>query len=107
MDKVTKAMSKEQIAEQYKARDWKNAKTKEKIRALQVAVYVMAGGGLIGRSAAEQPKGFYLDMRLPKRPYSTNQVYQAVRILAHLAEINGMDSNNMPKMMDFPGCGIF
>ena len=107
MRETVKLMSKEEIAEQYKAKDWKNKKGRQAIRDLQLVVYVMAGGGFLGRSAAEQPKGFYIDSRIPKRPYPAKAVYQAVRVLERLAEINGMDPNHLPEMSNFPGCGVF
>lgn len=107
MRETVKLMSAEEIAEQYKAKDWKNKKGRQAIRDLQIVVYVMVGGGLLGRSAAEQPKGFYIDARIPKRPYPYKAVYQAVRVLARLAEINGMDPNKLPEMSNFPGCGVF
>jgi len=36
----------------------------ESIPSMQVAVYVMCGGGFLGRFAAEKPMDFYIDDRV-------------------------------------------
>jgi len=79
----------------------------ETIGPLQVAVYVMAGGGIIGRLAAEQPADFYVDSRVGRRPYPMGALCQAVKVLAALAEVHGLDPHHMPPMPRFHGCGIF
>lgn len=81
---------------------WKDA-----IGIMQVAVYVMCGGGLIGKSAAEQPADFYIDDRASRRPYRKVQIYRAVRTLELLAQANGLDPRNMPAMPDFHNLGVF
>ena len=74
---------------------------------LQVAVYVMCKGGLLGRFAAEQPGDFYIDSRVGKLPFGKRDIGQAVEVLAALAEIHGLDPHHMPQMPDFHACGIF
>ena len=81
--------------------------TPEAIRALQVAVYTMCGGGLLGRSAAEQPADFYIDSRVGKLPYSKKEIVQAAGVLALLAAKVGYNSHNMPIMPTFHNCGIW
>ena len=80
---------------------------KDSIGNLQIVVYVMCGGGMIGRSAAEQPANFYIDTRVSARPYPTKAIYQAVETLVTLAKANGLDPYNMPPMPDFHSCGVF
>lgn len=81
--------------------------TPEKIGALQVGVYVMAGGGLLGRSAAQQPSEFYIDDRVGRLPYARKAIMQAVDVLAIIGQKAGLDPRNMPEMPDLHGCGIF
>lgn len=79
----------------------------ESIRAHQVVVYVMCGGGLLGRSAAQQPIDFYIDDRCGRLPYSRREIVQAVATLATLAEAAGLDPRNLPRTPAFHNCGIF
>ena len=74
---------------------------------LQIVVYTMAGGGMLGRFAAEQPADFYIDSRVAKRPYPTKAIYQAVKVLSIYAEILGLKPNDLPRVLDFHNCGIF
>ena len=80
---------------------------KQDIGSHQVAVYVMCGGGILGRSAAEQPAGFYIDSRCGRLPYNRKEIEQAVAVLAIIAEVQGLDAHSLPKMPDFHACGIF
>jgi len=73
----------------------------------QIIVYVMCGGGFIGRLAAEQPADFYIDGRVIKLPYPKKQIYQAVKVLSAIAEVKGLDTHNLPKMPVFHNSGIF
>lgn len=76
------------------------------IRSLQVAVYVMCGGGALGRFAAEQPADFYIDVRVGKLPYSRREIRQAVSVLRILAEAKGLNTHSMPDMPRFRAAGI-
>jgi hypothetical protein len=60
-----------------------------KLQALQVAVYVMCGGGLLGSFAARDPWHFYIDARVGRLPYSRRDIKRAVAKLAQLAEEDG------------------
>ncbi len=40
----------------------------DRMRALQVAVYVAVGGGMLGSAAAHRPGDFYIDSRVGKGP---------------------------------------
>lgn len=81
----------------------------EKFRAemtsLQVAVFVMCGGGWIGRSASEQPNGFYIDTRAGKRPYPKRDCLQAVEVLALYAKALNLDK--LPEIPSFHRCAIW
>ncbi len=73
----------------------------------QVAVFVMCGGGWIGKFAAEQPGKFYIDDREMDFPFLKRHIYEAVETLVTLAKENGLDPNKMPEMIRFHSCGIF
>lgn len=77
------------------------------IGPLQVAVYVMVGGGMLGRMAAQQPADFYLDARVSRRPYSTKAILNAVEVLAAMAEEKGLNPHNLPAVPQFHACGVF
>ena len=79
----------------------------ESIPAMQTAVYVMCGGGFLGRFAAEQPMDFYIDDRVGCLPYSREEIYQAVEILKTIAVANVMDPHRLPSMPSFHNMGIF
>lgn len=79
-----------------------------RMKTLQTAVYVMCGGGFLGRMAAEQPFDFYIDDRVSRLPYSKRAILQAVSVLAALATGLGIArSADMPRMMDMHNAGIF
>lgn len=73
----------------------------------QVMVYVMAGGGFVGRLAAEQPADFYVDDRASRRPYPLGSLYQAVNVLQAMAEALGLNPHNLPAMPNIHASGIF
>jgi hypothetical protein len=78
----------------------------ETIPAMQVAVYVMCGGGFLGRMAAEQPADFYIDSRAGGK-YSNREIMQAVQVLVIAAGVHGMDPHNMPAMPRFHNMVVF
>ena len=77
------------------------------IPSMQVAVYVMCGGGFLGRFAAEQPMDFYIDDRVGCLPYSREEIYQAVETLKTIVIANGMDPHRLLTMPSFHNMGIF
>jgi hypothetical protein len=85
----------------------KNGWGPECVPRLQIAVYVMCGGGFLGRSAAEQPADFYLDDRVSRRPYKGAEILQAVKTLAAIAKASGMNPYHLPEMPNFHNCGIW
>ena len=82
-------------------------KDADAIERHQVAVYVMCGGGFLGRFAAEQPADFYIDGRVSGLPYGKRAIEQAVKTLATIAKAAGFDPHHMPQMGTFHNCGIF
>lgn len=62
-----------------------------KLQAMQVAVYVMCGGGELGLLAATQPIGFWMDEENEITIYSAADVYAAVGMLAKAAKQEGHD----------------
>jgi hypothetical protein len=78
----------------------------QSIPAMQVAVYVMCGGSLLGRMAAEQPADFYIDSRCGRLPYGRREIMQAVQVLVLAAGANGLDPHNMPEMPRFHNMGV-
>lgn len=79
---------------------------KDQIPSMQVAVYVMCGGGETGRMAAEQPASFYIDDRVGKLPYPDKQIIQAVKVLEIVARVNGLNPKSMPLMPKFHNFGV-
>jgi hypothetical protein len=77
------------------------------IPAMQVAIFTMCGGGMLGHMAAEQPETFYIDDRVGRLPYPKKQIYQAVETLKTIARANGLDPKHMPEMPKFHNMGIF
>ena len=85
---------------------------RREMRQLQLTAYVMVGGGMLGASAARQPKDFYVDARCAKRPYGIKAIKQVTRVLALHAEFLGLDPNSIPdepgkSFMDHHNCGVF
>ena len=78
----------------------------EHLRLLQVAVYVMCGGGFLGKLASEQPADFYIDDRVGRLPYSKSAITQAVEVLRVHAEKEGLDTHNLAGV-GFHTCGTF
>ena len=76
------------------------------VQALQTAVFVMCGGGFLGRFATEQPADFYIDDRVSKLPYSRKVIKQAVAVLCAHAENEGLDTHNL-SFAGFHNCGTF
>ncbi len=77
------------------------------IPSMQVAVYVMCGGGLLGHLAANKPGSFYIDDRVGRLPYTKREIYQAILTLVSIAEANGLDPKHLPEMPRFHNMGIF
>ena len=67
----------------------------ELLRNLQVAVYVMCGGGMLGSFAMKQPADFYIDARVGRLPYPRKKIYIAIEVLKALAEVLRKNSHNL------------
>jgi hypothetical protein len=81
-------------------------KLTQAMKELQIVVYVMAGGGWLGCSAAEQPKLFYVDSRCSKRPYAVKKTLQATEVLSLYAEVLGLQQP-LTFRTEFHNCGVF
>ncbi len=46
-------------------------------------------------------------MRVGKLPYSRKEIENMRQVLVAMAEIRGLDPNNLPKMPKFHCCGVF
>lgn len=79
----------------------------EDIGALQVAIYVACGGGLIGEMHACRPALAYIDDLVGKLPYSRSEIVNMKLVLIAMAEEKGLDPINLPQMPKFHGCGVF
>lgn len=86
----------------------------EQVKLRQVIVYIMCGGGTLGRSAAEQPGDFYIDTRHGNLVYPKPYIMQAVKILEYQADLCGYKTKRgsknkaeMPKVAEFHNMGIF
>lgn len=79
-----------------------------KIQAMQVAVYVMCGGGMIGRFAATKPADFYIDDRVSRRPFGLRKIMKAVQALANAAQEEGLKPHDLeegPALVALPNMG--
>jgi len=79
---------------------------KRRLERQQIAVYVMAGGGMLGRFAAQQPADFYIDDRVGRLPYPKKEIKQAVKVLEIFAEQNKLDPHNL-EMPRLHSMGVF
>ena len=79
----------------------------DSVPLMQVSVFVMCGGGFLGRLAAEQPADFYIDSRCGKLPYGRREIMQAVKVLTTAAQAFGLDPHNMPRMPLLHNLGVF
>lgn len=75
------------------------------LQAQQMFVFTMCGGGLLGRSAAEQPDEFYIDSRVGRLPYPKKEILQAVKVLAILAKVMGLHKK-LPQLPFFHASGV-
>jgi hypothetical protein len=71
--------------------------TERDLETLQIEVYVMCGGGMLGHFAMTQPADFYIDSRVGRLPYKKKDIYQAVEMLKGLAIKLGKDPHNLPE----------
>jgi hypothetical protein len=77
------------------------------IETVQVAIYIMAGGGLIGRFFAEQPADAYRDARAGRAPYPAKAVENMRKVLVAMAEVYGLDPHYLPPIPAFHHAGVF
>lgn len=80
--------------------------TESTVHDMQVVVYVMCGGGILGSMAAEQPADFYIDSRHGTTPYPPKKIMEAVRFLKETAIYNGMDPKKLPSL-SLHNMGVF
>jgi len=85
---------------------WHRDMTPAKFQALQVAAYVMAGGGMIGQMYAQQPADAYTDIRAGKRPYRADEVETVRQVLIAGCHALGLNPHDVP-MPALPGCWVF
>ena len=75
--------------------------------ALQVAVFVMIGGGFTGNSAARQPEDFSIDDRAGRLHYSRRDIMKAVAQLTETAKQAGLDPRDLPRLPSLHNCGVW
>jgi len=95
----------EQVARRYEG--WTRKQKLRELENLQVAVYVAAGGGMIGRMYAEQPADAYVDTRAGRRPYPMGTLENMVLVMVVLAKLLKLDPHALPLMPQFHNCGTF
>ena len=86
---------------------WTRAAQEEALKSGQIAVYVMQGGGLIGRMYAEQPADAYRDTRAGRARYNGTDSENARNALRVMAEVLGLDPHALPPMPALPGMGVW
>jgi hypothetical protein len=79
----------------------------QQVALMQVVVFVMCGGGLLGRFASEQPADFYIDDRVGRLPFGKKEILQAVKVLELAAIEAGFDPRKMPEAPRFHNMGVF
>lgn len=77
------------------------------MQTLRVVIFVMVGGGMLGFSAVNQPKDFYLDNRATKRPYKKDDIDNALQILLVYMKVLDLDKETLSSMPTFHNCGVF
>ena len=82
------------------------ALTLEDFHGLQVAVYVMVGGGLLGALYATQPTDASLDDRAGRRPYHDDEIETVRQVMIAACHALGLDPHRIP-MPRLPGCWVF
>lgn len=85
----------------------KRAGDRWQIGTLQVAIYVAAGGGLVGNMFAHNPKHACKDTRTGRGPYREKSTQKMRQTLVALAEVKGLDPTCLPPMPEFHDCGVF
>jgi hypothetical protein len=78
-----------------------------RLETLQIVILVAAGGGMLGRFLAEQPGQGYIDMRVGKLPYPKRDIMKMVNCLKIMAEVQGLNPNQLPAVPSFHNCGVF
>ena len=68
---------------------------------VQIALYIMCGGGFIGDFAVRQPDEFYVDDR-GKTPYSVPDILKALVFYSAFLKELGIDKNDIPRMPFVP-----
>ena len=80
--------------------------TDKTLEFLQVMIYVMVGGGMLGRLAMCQPADFYIDLRVGRLPYSQKDISNVVEMIKAVADYLTKDPHKLPEP-DFYGCWVF
>jgi hypothetical protein len=79
---------------------------RELIGVHQIAVYVICGGGHLGRLAAENPAAFRMEDTVRRLPYSRDEVRRSVATLARIAQAHGFNPHDLPCMPLLHSFGI-
>lgn len=80
--------------------------TIKQLEFLQVMLYVMVGGGMLGNFAMRQPADFYIDLRVGRLPYSKSDIFRAIETLKAMADFLKLDASHLPEL-DFYGAWVF
>lgn len=84
---------------------WPQRATKEHLHSLQIAIYVMCGGGMLGKVAATQPGIFTIDTKR-RLPYSQECIRRVTTCLIAVADCLGEDPCNLD-MPPLPSCWVW
>ena len=83
-----------------------NKPTIKELEHLQVMVYTMIGGGMLGQFAMTQPESFYIDLRVGRLPYSKKDIYNVIEMMKASCDYLGKNPNDLPAP-SFSGCWVF
>lgn len=79
----------------------------KQMQQLQAALYIMCGGGFLGRSLAESPADNYVDDRC-SIPFSRKAVYNVMQVLTIYAGVLKLDPTKLPGgYFDCHNCGVW
>ena len=82
-------------------------RAREQLPILQTAIFVAAGGGMIGDMFATQPADAYRDTRCGRGPYNGKEVANMQGVLISCAKALDLDPHHLPDRPWLHNCGVW
>ena len=83
-----------------------NKPTMKELEHLQVMVYTMCGGGMLGDFAMRQPDDFYIDDRVGRLPYPQKDIFNVIEMIKAVCDYLKKNPRKL-STPDFYGCWVF